>query len=247
MGKLVKVQENDLQAKLAQLLEGSSESKEGDFFEDVEETLEFASVFQPSTTSVEATGIHSGLKIGDYFTKYGVLGNPIKGAILSMWQSRVLFIDQKRICSSPDGVKPVHNEIAESCRTCPKAKYAKGKPSECTKNINILFQPEDLSTKPYILQFSKTMYKVGMDLVRQAKKFGDNVYDYTFTMETKKVDGYAYRAQNIAGAEPTSEEMKAIYKSIQDHYKETVSQMVTRHQGKEVEEDDDVESLENIA
>lgn len=248
---IVPIQDATLAARVESLLSSSAPDKDGDFLDELEERLEFAGIMQPTTSSVDEEGVHEGIKMGDFYTKFGVLGNPITGVPLAMWNSRVYFNrdTNKQVCSSPDGKTPIHNDIANNCKTCPKARYGKKSPSPCTSFLNILFQPADLSTKPFVLQFSKTAKKVGMDIVRQVKSFGENTYDTTFTLKTIKAEGYNYRKPTIEGAVPTPDEMKSVYQVILDHYKPIVTNAITRHldDGPDEADSDEVETPDNIA
>lgn len=243
------IEDSSLATKVSELLNPTTVEKAGDMLEDLEERLDYAGIYQPSTTSVEQTGIHETLKVGGFYTKYSVLGDVLTGSPLAMWNSRGYFdrTSSKQVCSSPDGKTPRTTEIAEECKTCKFSKFSRGKPSPCTKFLNILFQPEDLSSRPFVLQFSKTSYKTGMDLVRQAKSFGDNIFDSTFTIKTTKVDGYSYRKPIIEDCSHTEDKMKPIYGAIQEHYSLIVQKTVQSHLVSDDEEMDEIETPVNIA
>lgn len=231
---------------------GSAEDKEGDFLsEELMETLEYASLFQPTTRSVEQSGIYETMRMGDIYSKNGIIGNDIKVAVLSMWNSRSYYLRDKgeQLCSSPNGITPIHNNYSSKCSTCRFAKFRRGKPSECTKFINILMMPVDFKRRPFVLQFSRTGYRIGLDIAKQAKAAGSDLYDTVFHIKTEKAKDAAYYRYKLEGVSKTDDKIKIGLKAVLNHYRPLVEASITRHEQKEEEEQADqapVEALENV-
>lgn len=225
-----------------------NQEKDGDFLaEDFQETLDYASIFQPTTTSVDQSGIYEDMKMGDVYSTRGVLGKSMSVCILSMWNSRSYYLRDKgeQLCSSPNGKTPIHTKFSSSCDTCRFARFSKGKPSECTKFINLLVMPENFKMKPYVLQLSRTSYKIGVTLAKQARSFGPQLFDTTFDIDTEKAKDAAFWRYKISGARPTTDRLKGALLAVQKYYSPIVQASISRHEIPE-EEDSEIQALENV-
>jgi len=193
--------------------------------------LDYISIYQPTTTSVEAKDIYQGMNMGDMYSRKGLIGNNVTMIPLVMWGSRNYFDKnlKKSVCRSPDGEIPVHDRISKKCEGCPKARYSKGNPSSCAEGINILAIPADFSSRPVVFQFSKTSYQVGKNIALQANQFGDEVYDSCFSLETQRADGKAYFVYKIARVAETKKKFRPLLKALQDHFSEDITKRITRH------------------
>jgi hypothetical protein len=230
----------------------SKDDKEGDFLaEELLETLEYASIFQPVTRSVEQTGIYESMRLGDLYSRAGVIGNSVKVAVLSMWNSRSYYLRDKgeQMCSSPNGVTPIHNKYSSKCATCRFAKFRRGKPSECTKFINILVMPADFQRRPFVLQFSRTGYRTGLEIAKQAKAVGSDLFDSVFEIKTEKAKDAAYYKYKVEGVTETPDKIKPAFRAVLNHYRPLVEASITRHEAKDEEpeqKEDTVPALENV-
>ena len=245
------IEDADMVAALSTVF-GTQEDKEGDFLsEELMETLEYASLFQPTTRSVEQSGIYESMRMGDIYSRTGVIGNSVNVVVLSMWNSRSYYLRDKgeQLCSSPNGITPIHNNYSSKCSTCRFAKFRKGKPSECTKFINILVMPADLSRRPFVLQFSRTGYRIGLDIAKQAKVSGANLYDTVFSIKTEKAKDAAYYKYKIDSVSKADPKLKPAFQAVLEHYRPLVEASITRHESKDEDdapEEQEVQALENV-
>ena len=232
---LATIKNKEIHSKLQNLFK-APETKSGDLLtEEVFETkLEYASIFQPTTTAVEPTGVHDGMRLGDVYTKYGVLGNTLEIVPLVIWNSRNYYDRdrQEQVCRSPNAVTPIHNNLAEKCSECSFAKYSKGNPSKCTVSLNVLAAPVSLSYRPVIISFSRTSWRTGMDLVKQARISGDNIYDNVFTLKSGKAKDKAYYMYSIEGVSQTPKSLTPAIKLIHDQYLQVVKDSISYHENK---------------
>jgi len=250
----LKVVEDPKIAEKLQALFSPQKDKIGDLMsEDILETLEYASIYQPTTRSISPSGVHSGIRMGEIYTKYGVVGKDTASIPLVMWNSRSYYDRNKneQLCSSPNGLTPVHQRLASKCATCRYQRYSRGSPSLCTKFLNILMLQENLKAKPYVLQFSRTSYRIGTDIAKQAKGFGDNLYDCVFELTTKQAEGAAYFKWTVASVRPVQDDLKAALGEIQKHYFNLVSKTISRYEvtaedAEADKADEAIEAPENI-
>jgi len=241
--------------KIAKRLEGifgSSADIEGDFLsEEIPETLDYTSLYQPTTRSVEPSGLHAGMQLGDIYSKAtGVIGKKISVAVLAMWNTRSYYMRDRneQLCSSPNGSTPIHTKFATKCINCRYAKFRRGKPSECTKFINFLVMPENFDRKPFVIQFSRTGYRIGLDIAKQIKDFGGKVYSKVFVLESERAKDAAYYKYKVIGVRDSDAGVKPGFEAILDYYRPIVESSLTRHEIKEEEDDvvEEVQALENV-
>lgn len=87
----------------------------------------------------------------------------------------------KVICRSPDAKL---GSIGQECKTCSKSQWVEGQGSECSKVYQLLGITSDLSTI-FMANFSKTSYKVGMELEQILRKAGVPPYLRTYGLNTE--------------------------------------------------------------
>lgn len=87
----------------------------------------------------------------------------------------------KVICRSPDAKL---GSLGQECKTCPKAVWVEGQGSECSKVYQLLGITSDLKTI-FMANFSKTSYKVGMELEQILRKAGVPPYLRTYGLNTE--------------------------------------------------------------
>tara|TARA_Y100000593_G_C4238828_1_gene301017 strand:- start:310 stop:1062 length:753 start_codon:yes stop_codon:yes gene_type:complete len=226
--------DKSMASKIETLFSGGA-PKEGDFLADESidsVSIEYSSIYQPTTTSVEPTGLFEGMQLGDiYNSRRGIIGDTIEVIPIAMWNSRSYFDreSQEQKCRSPNGITPIDPKFATKCANCRFSKYSKGKPSLCARSLNVLVIPKDFSMRPFVLQFSKTAYKTGLDLARQTRS-GKNIYSNIFKIKSERAPKAAYYRLAIKSVEPTPEKLQKPMKVIVGHYIEVISSTINRHE-----------------
>lgn len=216
----------------------------------VDNKLDYISIYQPTTTSVEASDLYEGMRLGDLYTRKGLIGKSITVIPLVLWMSRNYYDKdlKKSVCRSPDGEIPVHDRINSKCEGCPMARFSKGSPSKCAEAINVLAIPSDFSSKPFVFQFSKTSFQIGKKIALHTNQFGEDVFDSTFTLETERADGKAYFVYKIASVKDTQKKINPLLTALQEHYSEDITKRITRHREEPKQEDAEerINALEDV-
>jgi len=119
-------------------------------------------VYQPVSTSAPGNA-----KLGDIYTDTGdVLEKPWEFIPIYMYYSQAKFEpgNASPACRSEDTKTSVYGDV---CNDCPDRPFRDGEKTMCQKSIDVFAFNAGLS-KIYHLQFSKTSYKAGSKLFRQA-------------------------------------------------------------------------------
>lgn len=120
--------------------------------------------------------IPRGTAIGDFVLGEERLEKPLKFIPIRIWDSRQYWdpdqTSNKMICWSPDGKL---GSMFGECRTCAHKDWVEGEGSACGKSKTALVLDSEMK-KVFTVQFSKSNYKVGMELENTLKKAGSFPY-----------------------------------------------------------------------
>lgn len=156
-------------------------------------------VHQPTSGDVPGAS-----KQGDLYTDTGdILPKPFEIVPVYMHYSHAKFEpgNSNPTCRSEDGKRSIYGDL---CKDCPDLPFRDGNKSLCNKSIEVYaFNKE--CTEVYRLQFSKTSYKAGSKLYRQASSSAvpwARVYAIDTEKKTRQNDTGIYYIQTLT---PTGE------------------------------------------
>ena len=137
-----------------------------------------------------------GAAIGDFVIGEKKLEQPHKFIPIRLWDSRQRWdpdqTNNKVLCRSMDAKV---GSFGQECRTCPYQVWKDGEGTECTKSKTGLFMSADLS-RLYMIQFSKSNYKIGMELEQLMKRAAVLPYFRTYGL-TSATSSTAKNVENF--------------------------------------------------
>ena len=93
--------------------------------------------------------------------------------------------EMKPDCRSEDCKVSIHGD---DCSKCPTSPWKNNQAQDCNNSFNLIAANLDFS-KLYHLQFSKTSYKVGVSIIRQARNAGQKPWQRLYELDTSEVKG----------------------------------------------------------
>lgn len=137
-----------------------------------------------------------GTSIGDFVLGEKKLEQPLKFIPIRIWDSRQYWDpDQnnaKMLCSSPDAK---FGMMGRECRGCPHSEWKDEGGVDCTKTKSVMAMSADMSSV-FTINFSKSNYKVGMELEALMKRAAVVPYARTYGLTSatsstaKNVENY---------------------------------------------------------
>jgi len=156
--------------------------------------------------------------------------------------------DGMPICHTKDLIT---NKDGINCKSCPWGEnwndWKDGKPPKCKLSIDLFCIPEG-SNQVVLMQFMKTSYNAGKDLVNKITQSGSAPFTFKYTLKSKDQTQDKYRfkvvdASSITKQQLTQEELNQYYAVIAD--------FLNKRKAKQIEYDvvqhDEVESTINAA
>lgn len=142
-------------------------------------TPPFVKVNQP--TSGDAP---DNAKLGSLYTDTGdVLEHPFLFTPLYLYVSHSKFEEgsQSPTCRSEDGITSIYGD---SCDNCPDKPFRGGKPTQCHRSLNAFVYDAEFKSV-FRIQFSKTSYRAGAKLRKQA---GSTMvpWERTYSLDTEQ-------------------------------------------------------------
>lgn len=130
--------------------------------------------------------IPKGTTIGDFVLGESRVERPLKFIPIIVWDGRQYWSpdqnESKMLCSSPDSKL---GYIGANCNSCPHSAWnEEEKKSECGKVKQALVIAEDLSDV-FQINFAKTNYSTGMELMSLMKKAGVAPYRRIYSIDSK--------------------------------------------------------------
>lgn len=177
----------------------------------------------------ENVRVHQGLtrnapgnsKPGGLFTTGGdVLPQPFRFVPVYMNHTRAKFGENKELpeCRSDDGKVSISGDI---CEKCPDGSWQDGAMPACAKGISVLVFSEDFKHL-YLLNFSKTSYKAGAALYKQASQCiypWERIYELNTEMSGEGSKKYYVFTEKPSGVK-TPEKYYPLARLVYEQYKE---------------------------
>lgn len=183
----------DIVANAQNLLNEMGTTLEGIGDEPVEWRPPFLKLVQGTS---DRGSLPKGATIGDFVIGEKKLEQPHKFIPLRIWDSRQRWdpdqTNNKVLCRSMDAKVGTYGQ---ECRTCPFQVWKEGEGTECTKSKSGLFISADLQYL-YTIQFSKSNYKMGMELESLMKRAAVLPYFRTYGL-TSATSSTAKNVENF--------------------------------------------------
>jgi hypothetical protein len=135
--------------------------------------------------TTDRSAIPKGTAIGDFVMGEVKVEQPLKFIPIRIWDARQYWdpdqTNSRMLCWSPDAK---FGAIGQNCKACPHAVWREEGGSDCGKIKAILAITADL-TKVFTVNFSKSGFKVGMELESLMKKAGVSPYKRTYGLKSE--------------------------------------------------------------
>jgi hypothetical protein len=126
--------------------------------------------------TTDRSSLPKGTAIGDFVLGERKLEQPLKFIPFRIWDTRQYWdpdqTNNKMLCWSPDAKL---GQIGRDCYGCPHAKWVENVGSDCGKSKSVLAISSDF-TSVFLIQFSKSNFKIGNELESAMKKAGVSPY-----------------------------------------------------------------------
>lgn len=176
-------------------------------------------VHQPTSGDVPGSS-----KQGDLYTDTGdMLPRPFEIIPVYMHYSHARFEpgNSNPTCRSEDAKRSIYGDL---CKDCPDLPFRDGNKSNCNKSIDVYAFNKDC-TRVFRLQFSKTSYKAGSKMYRQASSSAvpwARVYAIDTEKKTRQNDTGIYYIQTVT---PTGEAVDEQLFPLIAHVYEKISEV----------------------
>lgn len=172
--------------------------------------------------------IPKGTTIGDFVLGEARVERPLKFVPIIVWDGRQYWspdqTESKMLCSSPDAKL---GYIGANCNSCPHSAWdEETKKTECSKVKQALVIAEDLSDI-FQVNFAKTNYATGMELIGLMKKAGVAPYRRIYNLDSKtssknkNVENFDVRPSDERNVKPELLEFLAeLFRTVQADRKE---------------------------
>ena len=182
--------------------------------------------------TTDRSSIPKGTAIGDMVIGETRIEAPLFFYPIRLFKERQLWDpDQnnaKMLCNSPDAKM---GYIGIECKACPKSKWVDGEGTECNQVISLLAITADL-TDIFKITFSKSGYKVGVELEGLMKKAGVEPYKRKYGLSSttnpnaKNVEMFKIELPDAA-ARKAPEDVLGFLKALFDQVSSDRTKMLT--------------------
>jgi hypothetical protein len=164
-----------------------------------------------------------GAGIGTMVLNEDILEGPLKFIPFRTWSSRQYWdpdqTNTRMLCQSPDALMGMNGV---ECKSCPHQVWKDGEGSDCNKTITMLAITADLN-HIFTVTFSKTGYKVGMELNNLMTKAQCLPHERTYSLSTttaktaKNIEVFKVEALDAANRR-TPKEVIPFVKMLADQF-----------------------------